>query len=163
MKITKLLALSVLTLSSIFILAWCSTQKVAQWDTITVSYDSYLQNGKIISDWEEITFTVWLWQTFPIFDTVVVDMKKGDTKEFMATIEEWYGIYHDATKIQNITTTIFNKIWIEPQIWETIELWDLKGLILELGPITNKVDFNKIQTREPVEFKIEILDIEEIE
>jgi FKBP-type peptidyl-prolyl cis-trans isomerase 2 len=162
MKITKLLALSMLTLSSVFILTWCNTQKVVEWDTITVSYNSYLQDGKIITSWEEVTFTVWLWQTFPIFDTATINMKKWETKSFTATVEEWYGIYNDATKIQNITTTVFNKIWIKPQVWETIELWDLKGLVLELWPITNKVDFNEIQTREPVEFKIEIIDIQNI-
>jgi len=163
MKITKLLTLSVLALSSIFILTGCNTQTVVEWDTITVSYDSFLQDGKIIANWEEVTFIVWMGQTFPIFDTATIDMKKWETKEFTATVEEWYGIYHDANKVQDITTVVFNKIWSNPQVWETIELWDMKGLILEVWSITNKIDFNEIQTRETVEFKIEVINIAEVE
>lgn len=162
MKFTKLFTLSILALSSIFIFTGCNTQTITQWDTITVSYDSYLQDGKIIANWEEVTFVVWLGQTFPIFDTATIDMKKWETKELSASIVEGYGIYHEANKVQDITTVVFNKIWTKPQIWETIELWDMKGLVLEVWPITNKIDFNEAQTREPVEFKIKIIDIVEV-
>ncbi len=159
----KTLITSLIILSSIFIFTGCSTQSVTQWDTITVSYDSYLQDGKIVEDWAEVTFIVWMWQTFPIFDTATIDMWIWETKEFTATVEEWYGIYHDANKVQDITTVVFNKIWSTPQVWETIELWDMKWLVLEVWPITNKIDFNESQTREPVEFKIEVVDIIEVE
>jgi FKBP-type peptidyl-prolyl cis-trans isomerase 2 len=159
MKITKLLTLSILTLSSIFILAWCSNKAINQWDKVVVSYDSFLQDGKIVEEWKEITFTVWLWQTFPIFDTEVIDMQKWETKTFTASAKEWYSIYHNTNKVQNIATTVFNKIWSEPKVWETIELWDLQWLVLEVWPITDKIDFNNIETREPVEFKVKITDI----
>lgn len=162
MKFNKLFALSILALSSILLLTWCNNKIVTQWDTITVSYDSFLQDGKIIANWEEVTFTVWLWQTFPIFDTTVVDMKKWEVKSFTANTEEWYWIYYDTTKVQDITTTVFNKIWTEPKVWETVELGDMKGLVLKVWPLTDKIDFNEPQTREPVEFKIKIVDIAEI-
>lgn len=159
MKITKLFTLSILALTSLFILSGCNTQTVAKWDTITVSYEAYLQDDKAITSWEDITFTVWMGETFPIFDTMTIGMKKWESKSFTATVEEWYGIYHDANKVQNISTTIFNKIWTKPQVWKTIELGDMKGLVLQVWPMTNKIDFNEPQTREPVKFKIKIVDI----
>ncbi len=163
MRLTKLLTLSILALSSAFILVGCGTQKVSQWDNITVSYDSYLQDGKLIEEWVQVSFVVWLWQTFPAFDKEVINMKLLQVKEFIANVEDGYGVYHDANKVQDITTTVFNMIWNEPQVWEMIELWDMKGLVLEVWPITLKIDFNEPQTREPVEFKIKILEINENE
>ncbi|HKL44240.1 MAG TPA: hypothetical protein VJ892_03100, partial [Candidatus Absconditabacterales bacterium] len=74
--------------------------------------------------------------------------------------QEGYKIYHDNAKIQNISKTVFNKIGKKPKTGEIISLGDMKGLILETGPITNKVDFNEPETRENVEFKIKILEIE---
>ncbi len=156
----KLLILPILAIS-LLILSGCNSETVKEWDNITVSYDSFLQDGKIIEEWKKISFVVWMWQTFPIFDTAVIDMQEWETKEFTATAEEWYSIYHDNTKVQNISTTVFNKIGTEPKVWEMITLWDIKGLVLEVSPITVKVDFNEIQAREPVEFKIKILEIEE--
>jgi len=158
----KLLILPILAIG-LLILSWCGQEKVVEWDTITISYDSFLQDGKIIEDWVEISFVVWMWQTFPIFDTAVIDMQEWETKNFTATAEEGYSIYHDNNKVQNISTTVFNKIWTEPKIWEMISLWDMKGLVLEVWSITVKVDFNEIQAREPVDFKLKILDIEEDE
>ena len=155
----KLLILPIL-LIWLLILSWCNNKQISEWDNITVSYDSFLQDGKIIEEWKEISFTVWMWQTFPIFDTIVVWMKEWETKKFTATAQEWYKIYHDNAKIQNISKTVFNKIWKEPKTWEIISLWDMKWLILETWPITNKVDFNEPETRENVEFKIKILEIE---
>ncbi len=155
----KLLILPIL-LIWLLILSWCNNKQISEWDNITVSYDSFLQDGKIIEEWKEISFTVWMWQTFPIFDTIVVWMKEWETKKFTATAQEWYKIYHDNAKIQNISKTVFNKIWKEPKTWEIISLWDMKWLILETWPITNKVDFNEPETHEDVEFKIKILEIE---
>ena len=155
----KLLILPIL-LIWLLILSWCNNKQISEWDNITVSYDSFLQDGKIIEEWKEISFTVWMWQTFPIFDTIVVWMKEWETKKFTATAQEWYKIYHDNAKIQNISKTVFNKIWKEPKTWEIISLWDMKWLILETWPITNKADFNEPETHEDVEFKIKILEIE---
>jgi len=160
MKITKLFVVSILTLGSLFILAWCNTDQVQQWDTITVSYDSnLLKDATVIEQWVEKTFTVWMWETFPAFDKVVTGMKIWESKVFTASVEEWYGIYHDANKVQNITTAVFTKINTEPKVGEMIKLWKMEWLVLETWPITNKIDFNEIQTREPVEFKIKIIDI----
>lgn len=156
----KLLILPILAIW-LLMLSGCNNQKVAEWDTITVSYDSFLQDGKIVEDWKEISFTVWMWQTFPAFDSAVIEMKEWESKEFVATAEEWYKIYHDNTKVQDVSATVFNKLWTEPKVWEMIALWDMKGLVLEVTPITVKIDFNEIQAREPVTFKIKIKDIQE--
>ena len=158
----KLLILPIMAIS-LLILTGCNSETVQQWDNITVSYDSFLQDGKIIEEWTEVSFIVWMWQTFPIFDTAVVDMQEWESKEFTATAEEWYSIYHDNTKVQNIASTVFNKIGSDPKVGEMIALWDLKGLVMEVSPITIKVDFNEIQAREPVKFKIKILEIKEDE
>jgi len=163
MKLTKLLTLFILVLGSAFILAWCSTQTVSQWDLITVSYDSYLQDGKLIEEWKQIQFTVWMGETFPIFDKEVEWMKLLWVKEFTANTDEWYWVFKSSDKIQNITATVFNTIWQEPTVWEMIELWDMKGLVLEVWPVTVKIDFNWPETRETVEFKIKILEIQETE
>ncbi|HKL44235.1 MAG TPA: FKBP-type peptidyl-prolyl cis-trans isomerase [Candidatus Absconditabacterales bacterium] len=155
----KLLILPIL-LIGLLILSGCNNKQISEGDNITVSYDSFLQDGKIIEEGKEISFTVGMGQTFPIFDTIVVGMKEGETKKFTATAQEGYKIYHDNAKIQNISKTVFNKIGKEPKTGEIISLGDMKGLILETGPITNKVDFNEPETHEDVEFKIKILEIE---
>jgi FKBP-type peptidyl-prolyl cis-trans isomerase 2 len=158
----KTIILSLIMLSSLAIFTWCKTQTVSQWDLITVSYDSFLQDGKLIEEWKEIQFTVWIWETFPIFDKETEWMKLSESKNFIASAEEWYWVYHNINKVQNITATVFNTIWQEPTVWEMIELWDMKGLVLEVSPITIKIDFNWLETREPVEFRIKILEIQEI-
>ena len=160
MKITKLFTVSILWLSSLFILAWCNTNQVQQWDTITVSYDStLLKDATSIEKWAKKTFTVWMWETFPAFDTELIDMKIWESKVFTASVEQWYGIYHDANKVQDITKAVFTKIGTEPRIWDMINLWKMEWLVLDTWAITYKIDFNEIQTREPVEFKVKITDI----
>lgn len=155
----KLLILPILAIW-LLVISWCNNQKVSEWDNVTVSYDSFLQNGEIIEESEKVSFVVWMWQTFPIFDTAIIDMKKWETKKIVATAEEWYKIYHDNNKIQNISNTVFNKIWEKPKIWEMIAFWDMKGLVLETWLITTKVDFNDPKTREDAEFKIKVLEIQ---
>lgn len=159
----KKLITSLLILSSLLIFTWCNTKQVATWDVVTVSYDSFLQDWKEIEKWIEKTFTVWIGEIFPVFDKEIIWMKLWETKSFVSNIEDWYGIYSDINKIQDITNTVFNTIWQEPTVWEIIELWDMKGLVLEVWPVTVKVDFNKPETREPVEFKVKVLKIEERE
>ncbi len=155
----KLLILPILAIW-LLIISWCNSEKASEWDKVTVIYDSFLQNGEIIEESEKVSFVIWMWQTFPFFDTELIWMKKWETKKILATSEEWYKIYHDNNKVQNISNTVFNKIWKKPTTWEIIALWDMKGLILETWPITTKIDFNEPQTREDVEFKIKVLEIE---
>lgn len=154
----KLLTLSLLAIW-LLILSWCNKQTISEWDNITVSYSSYLENNKVIETWKEVSYTVGMWQTFPIFDTIVIWMKKWETKNFDATVKEAYEIYKDNNKIQDISTTVFNKIWNTPKVWEKVYLGDLEGTVLEVSPITTKVDFNEPQTRKDVKFKIKILEI----
>lgn len=155
----KTLILSLIMLSSLTIFTWCKTQTVSQWDQVTVTYDSYLQDGKLIEKWKQTKFTVWMGETFPIFDKKVEWMKLLWTKKFIANADEAYWIFRDTNKIQNITTTVFNTIWQKPTVWKMVELWDMKGLVLEVWPATIKIDFNWPETRESVEFKIKIVDI----
>ena len=162
MKITKLFTIWLLSISSLFLLAWCNTKLVQQWNKITVSYDSnLLKDWSIVESWKNITFTVWMWQTFPIFDKQTIGMKIWESKVFTASVDQWYGIYHDTNKIQNITNTVFNKIWTNPKKWEIIKLWKMEWLVLETGLLTYKIDFNQPETREAVKFKIKVLDIAE--
>lgn len=158
----KLFILPVLVLS-LLLLNWCDNQKIQTGDKVSLEYDSFLQDGKIIEDSIELTIVVWLWQSFPVFDKELIWMKEWSSKTIMANAEDAYGIYFDQSKVQDITTTVFSKIWKQPKVWETIELWDMKWLVLETGPITHKIDFNSPETREDVEFKIKVLDILEDE
>ncbi|HRX64017.1 MAG TPA: FKBP-type peptidyl-prolyl cis-trans isomerase [Candidatus Absconditabacterales bacterium] len=154
LRILPILAISLLILSG------CNKQTISEGDTVTVSYESYLQNGTEIEKDIKKEFVIGMGQTFPAFDTELIGMKRGETKEFVASAENGYGVYYEANKVQNITSTVFNKIGTEPKVGEEIELGNLKGLVLEVTPITVKVDFNEIQTREDIKFKVKILEVE---
>jgi len=157
----KLLILPILLLSWLFMLNGCTKSlEVAQWDKVTVSYDSFLQDWKIIDSAKELSFIIWMSQTFPAFDNELTGMKIWETKEFTATAEQWYGIYHENNKVQEINPTVFTKIWTEPKVWGTISLGENKGLVLEVSPIWVTIDFNEAYTREEVSFIVKILDIQ---
>jgi len=157
----KLLILPILLLSWLFMLNGCTKSlEITQWDNVTVSYDSFLQDWKIIDSAKELNFVIWMFQTFPAFDIELTGMKIWETKEFTATAEQWYGIYHKNNKVQEINPTVFTKIGTEPKIGDTISLGKNKGLVLEASPIKVMVDFNEIQTRETVSFIVKILDIQ---
>jgi len=162
----KFTILSMLALCSTLLITWCKKveeiQTIEKWDTVTISYDSYLLDGEIIEENSIQYITIWEWNSFPIFDTELLWLKSWDTKTFTTnTPEEWYGINYDDLKIQKISTAVINTVWIEPKIWEQINLWDnFKWIILDASPINITVDFNDRQTRENVEFDVKIMSIE---
>lgn len=164
----KLSILALVTLCSTLFLSWCKKTEeiktIQEWDMVTINYDSYLLDWEIIE--ENVTQTIIIWEenSFPIFDTELLWLKSWDTKTFTTnTPEEWYGINYDDLKIQKISTTIINTVWIEPKIWEQINLWDnFKWIILDTSPINITVDFNDRQTRENAEFNVTVLSIEKV-
>ena len=161
----KFAILSILALCSAVLFAWCKKTEeiktIQEWDTVTISYDSYLLDWEIIEENTIQTITIWEKNSFTIFDRELVGLKSGDTKEFTTSDPlEWYGIVYDALKIQKISTTVINTIWATPKVWEQINLWSLNWVILEVSPIDVTIDFNDRQTRENVEFHVTVLDIE---
>jgi len=157
----KLLILPILMTALILLLTWCSKKlDVNQSDKVTVSYDSFSQDWKIIEEKQETTFVLWLEQTFPAFDKELIWMKKWETKEFTATAEDGYAIKHQNNKIQELNPTIFTNINTEPVIWEIISLGNMKWLVLDISPTAVKIDFNETYTREPATFNVKILEIE---
>jgi FKBP-type peptidyl-prolyl cis-trans isomerase 2 len=161
----KLTILSILALCSTLLLAWCKktgeTKIIQEWDTVTISYDSYLLDWEIIEENTIQNITIWENNSFPIFDTELIGLKSGDTKEFTTKDpKEWYGIAYNNFKIQKISTSVIDTIWADPKIWEQINLWSLNGVILEISPVDVTIDFNDRQTRENVEFHVTVLDIE---
>ena len=162
----KLAILSILALCSTLLLAWCKktgwTKIIQEWDTVTISYDSYLLDWEIIEENTIQNITIWENNSFPIFDTELIGLKSGDTKEFTTKDpKEWYGIAYNNFKIQKISTSVIDTIWADPKIWEQINLWSLNGVILDISPVDVTIDFNDRQTRENVEFHVTILAIEE--
>jgi len=161
----KLAILSILALCSTVLFAWCKkTEKIKtiqEWDTVTISYDSYLLDWEIIEENTTQIITIWENNSFPIFDTELIGLKSGDTKEFTTNDpKEWYGIAYEDFKIQKISATIINTIGADPKVWEQINLWSLNGVILEVSPVDVTIDFNDRQTRENVEFHVKVLNIE---
>lgn len=161
----NLAILSIITLCSTILLAWCKKTEKAlttqEWDTVTIKYDSYLLDWEIIEENSIQTITIWENNSFPIFDTELIWLKSWDTKEFTTKDpKEWYGIAYENLKIQKISTTVINAIWTEPKVWEQINLWSLNGVILEISPVDVTIDFNDRQTRENVEFHVTVLNIE---
>ena len=163
----KLAILSILALCSTVLLTWCKKTKeiitIQEWDTVTISYDSYLLDWEIIEENSMQTITIWENSSFPIFDTELIGLKSGDTKEFTTKDpKEWYGIAYNNLKIQKISTSVIDTIWADPKVWEQINLWSLNGIILETSPVDVTIDFNDRQTRENVEFHVTVLDIEKV-
>ncbi len=157
----KLLILTVLLFSITLVLNWCSKKiEIMEWDKVTVSYDSFSQDGKIIEEKQEITFVVWLQQTFPAFEKELVWMRLWETKEFNATAEDGYAIKHENNKIQEINPTVFSNIGTNPIIWEQISLGKMNGLVLDVSTTAVRIDFNEPYTRESAEFNVKVLEIE---
>lgn len=160
----KLVIFSIITLCSTVLFTWCKKTEeiktIQAWDTVTINYDSYLLDWEIIEENTIQTITVWENNSFPIFDKELIGLKSWDTKKFTTKDPtEWYGINHEDLKIQRISTTVINTIWVEPQVWEQINLWSLNWVILEISPVDATIDFNDRQTRENVEFDITVIDI----
>lgn len=161
----KLAILSILTLCSTLLLAWCKKAEeiitIQTWDSVTISYDSYLLDWEIIEQNSIQKITIWENNIFPIFDTELIWLKSWDTKKFTTKDpKEGYWIAHENLKIQKISTTVISAIWAEPKVWEQINLWSLNWVILEISPVDVTIDFNDRQTRENAEFHVTVLDIE---
>ena len=157
----KLLILTILLFSTTLVLNWCSKKlEIMKWDKIKVSYDSFSQDWKIIEKKQEVTFVIWLQQTFPAFEKELIWMKIWDTKEFIATAKDWYSIKHENNKIQEINPTVFSTIGTNPIVWEIISLGKMNWLVLEISTTAVKIDFNESYTRESATFNVKILEIE---
>lgn len=161
----KLAIFSIIALCSTVLLTWCKKTEeiktIQEWDTVTINYDSYLLDWEIIEESSIQTIIIWANNSFPIFDKELIWLKTWDTKEFTTSDpKEWYGIAYDDLKIQKISTTVINTIWTTPKVWESINLWSLNWVILEISPVDVTIDFNDRQTRENVEFHVTVLDIE---
>lgn len=161
----KFAILSILAITSAILLTWCKKNKeiitIQEWDTVTVSYDSYLLDWEIIEENATQTLMIWWNNSFSIFDTELLWLKSWDTKSFTTKDpKEGYGMNYNELKIQKIPATIINSIWANPKIGEEINLWSLNWIILETSPIDIVVDFNDRQTRENVEFNVTILSIQ---
>lgn len=160
----KISILSILLLSSLLLLSWCKKKEIIIseiWDTITINYDSYLLDWEIIDENKTETIVLWQQESFPIFDTELLGLKTWDEKSFTTNDpNEWYWIYHNDLKVQNISSSIISTIWTEPKVWEQINIWNLKWVITDISPVDVTIDFNDRQTRENVEFNITVLSIE---
>lgn len=161
----KITLLSVILLSSFLLLSWCKKKEAIiiteSWDLVTINYDSYLLDWELIDANKTETITLWQQNSFPIFDTELLGLKVWDEKSFITNEpNEWYWIYHNNLKVQNISSSVINTIWNEPRIWEQINLWSLKWIITDITPATTTIDFNNRETRENVEFDVTILSIE---
>lgn len=161
----KISILSILLFSSLLLLSWCKKKETIIiseiWDKITINYDSYLLDWEIIDENKTETIILWQQESFPILDTELLDLKIWDEKSFTTNEpNEWYWIYHNDLKVQNVPSSVINTIWTEPKIWEPINLWKLKWIITDITPTTTTIDFNDRQTRENTEFHVTVLDIE---
>lgn len=157
----KLLTLAILLFWSTLILNWCGKKlEITEWDKITVYYNSYAKDWKIIEEKQQTTLVLWLKQSFPIFEKELIWMKKWDKKEITSTAEDWYAIKHDNSKIQNINPTVFSSIFTNPTAWEMISLGDMEWLVLGVSSTSVTIDFNEPYTREPATFMVKILEIE---
>jgi len=165
----KLAVLSIITLCSAVLFTWCKKteeiKSIQEWDTVTISYDSYLLDWEIIEENIIQTITIWNNDSFSIFDTELIWLKSWDTKNFTTNDpKEWYGIAYDNLKVQKLNNEVSNaiadSIWKELKVWEQINLWHLNWIITEITPVNMTIDFNDRQTRENVEFHVTVLDIE---
>ena len=162
----KLSILALVTLCSTLFLSWCKKTEeiktIQEWDMVTINYDSYLLDWEIIE--ENVTQTIIIWEenSFPIFDTELIGLQSGETKEFTTNDpKEWYWIDYDDLKIQKISTTVIDHaLWRDPEIWEQINLWAFNWIIIETSPIDVTIDFNERKTRENAEFNVTVLAME---
>jgi len=160
----KLFSIMLIGLLPCLLLSWCKKAPdiaVEKRDKVTLTYDSYLQDWQVLEQDVNKTIVIWLKDSFPAFDKELLWMKVWENKVFTTNKpSDWYGIFYDELKIQEISSTIVNSIWTTPKVWDQINLWWLKWVILEVYPTTVRIDFNDRQTRENVEFHVTVLDIE---
>jgi FKBP-type peptidyl-prolyl cis-trans isomerase 2 len=98
-------------------------------------------------------------QSFPAFEIELLWMKKWQSKKFSSTSKNAYAIKYDNSKVQWIDPEVFSSIDIEPQEWETISLWKMEWVVIQVSTWNVFVDFNPTYTREDVSFKIKVLEV----
>lgn len=160
----NLFSIMLIGLLPCLLLAWCKKAPdvtVEKRDRVSLTYDSYLQDWEVLEQDVNKTIVIWWKDSFPAFDKELLWMKVWEKKVFTTSRpSDWYGIFYDELKIQEISSTIVNSIWTTPKVWDQINLWWLKWIILEVYPTTVRIDFNDRQTRENVEFHVKVLGIE---
>ncbi|HPC34423.1 MAG TPA: FKBP-type peptidyl-prolyl cis-trans isomerase [Candidatus Absconditabacterales bacterium] len=158
MKRLLVLILSLVSVS--LILSACGKKlEIATGDKVTLVYDSFSKDGKLIEKDEKVTLVVGLEQSFPAFEIELLGMKKGQSKKFSSTSKNAYAIKYDNSKVQGIDPEVFSSIDIEPQEGETISLGKMEGVVIQVSTGNVFVDFNPTYTREDVSFKIKVLEV----
>lgn len=162
----KLLSLLIISLFSITILAGCdSTDKVHEWELISLTYTAYFSDGTIFDENTQQTplmFTVWSGETIQWLDTAVVGMKIGKTKTIKITPEKWYGLLYNENNIQKVGKLIFDTLEIVPETGKMQTLdqleWMIRGLETdENGNTFVLFDLNPRQTWDTLSYKVTIL------
>ena len=163
----KVLTMALIGIISLTFMTGCKpkTQEqkitVSEWDFITISYSSTNLSWETIEDNTELSYIVWNGSAIKALNTEVIGMELWEKKIVEVDAENGYGAFHNSTKIQDISNTIFETIWVTPVVWEEFQLWkDLKWTILAVSPVTTTIDFNEKYTLEPAIFNIEIVNIQ---
>ena len=147
-----------------------SKESVAFGDTITLRYAIRLRNGEeIVSNFDDPvpdTLTVGDGTIAPTLEQWLIDLKPGERHVFL--LEPWQAFGLSSEKlVQTINPQdIPADIELEPGKLVEFELPNgqtLAGTILEIEPEGVKVDFNHPLADCPIEFEVEVYDIQEKE
>ena len=123
--------ISIIIFFFLIIIIWCwrSWDKVQIWDNLTITYSANFEDWSIFKDQQSIKITVGSWEIIKWIEDWIIWIKQWDKKEIFITPENGYKKEYDTLKVQKITKIIFDRMWINPEIWKTYKIWDLEGIV----------------------------------
>ncbi len=153
--------LSVLVISTIFIV-WCdSPDKVHLGDTATITYVATFADGTTFQN-SGATFLVWSGQVIPALDEWVLGMKVGKTKTLTVAPVKWFGNLYEQNKVQKISRFLFDKIKIKITNWALVDFWWITWIIkwVEKGTQGDELvlfDINPRETWDNLVYKVTLV------
>src|SRR5262245_27517272 len=134
-------------------------------DTVKVHYTGTFDNEEMFDTSEgsdPLVFTVGAGQVIPGFDTALIGMQVGDTKEIIISPDQAYG-ERQKELVQTISRSQFKLGDIEPKIGMAIEMHTPEGsiplVISDLTETTVTLDANHPLAGEQLHFALRLVEI----
>ena len=151
---------------SIVIISWCSKPQLELdfWDRVMISYSAKFEDWSVFQSWEtKIDANIWDWAIIKWIEEAIIWLKQWDQKEILINPENWFWNQYNKNNTHNISKIIFDRIWLEPKLWQYFKISDIQWIITATewsgDNISYILDANPRQTYQNLIFKVKIENI----